>query len=134
MPLTEVYGMSETTGPHCCGTVRSNRLTSVGCVDQYNRSKIVLKQSDGAGELCIFGRHVFMGYLNNKDKTAEAFDNEGWLHTGDLGKIDSEGYLYITGRLKVNNICLYNYKYQRLMEHLGNNNNSWWRKCGSCAY
>ena len=41
-----------------------------------------------------------MGFLNNYEKTKETFDDEGWLHTGDIAKIDSNGYLFITGRLK----------------------------------
>lgn len=100
LPLTEVYGMSETTGPHSIGSSWANRMTSVGCIDQYNRSKIVNKNSKDSGELCIYGRHLFMGYLNNVEKTKETYDDQGWLHTGDIAKIDTEGYLYITGRLK----------------------------------
>jgi len=46
------------------------------------------------------GRHVFMGYLDMEDKTKEAIDEEGWLHTGDIGRKDPYGYLYITGRIK----------------------------------
>jgi len=92
--------MSETTGPHGVGLSWANRVTSVGPIDQFNRSKIVNKGEDDSGELCIYGRHVFMGYLNSREKTEETFDADGWLHTGDIGKIDSDGYLYITGRLK----------------------------------
>jgi long-chain-fatty-acid--CoA ligase ACSBG len=92
--------MSETTGPHGVGLCWANRVTSVGPIDQFNRSKIVNKGEDDSGELCIYGRHVFMGYLNSREKTEETFDADGWLHTGDIGKIDSDGYLYITGRLK----------------------------------
>ena len=92
--------MSETTGPHGVGLCWANRVTSVGPIDQFNRSKIVNKGEDDSGELCIYGRHVFMGYLNSREKTEETFDSDGWLHTGDIGKIDSDGYLYITGRLK----------------------------------
>lgn len=55
---------------------------------------------DGNGEICFAGRHVFMGYLNMDDKTKEAIDNDGWLHSGDLGKHDPDGFLYITGRIK----------------------------------
>jgi len=46
------------------------------------------------------GRHVFMGYLNMPDKTKETFDEEGCLHSGDIGRKDPYGYLYITGRIK----------------------------------
>ncbi len=41
-----------------------------------------------------------MGYLNNEEKTKEAIDDEGWLHSGDIGKIDKNGFLFITGRIK----------------------------------
>lgn len=52
------------------------------------------------GEICFWGRHVFMGYLNMPEKTEEALDSEGWLHSGDLGKLDQKGFLFITGRIK----------------------------------
>ncbi|XP_026546771.1 long-chain-fatty-acid--CoA ligase ACSBG2-like [Notechis scutatus] len=55
---------------------------------------------EGVGEVCFAGRHVFMGYLNMEDKTKEAVDSEGWLHSGDLGRYDEDGFLYITGRIK----------------------------------
>ena len=48
----------------------------------------------------MYGRHVFMGYLNNEKKTKEAIDDEGWLHSGDIGKVDSDGFIFITGRIK----------------------------------
>lgn len=54
------------------------------------------------GEICMRGRHVFMGYLDEAKKTEEALDNEGWLHSGDIGKIDEKELLHITGRIKVN--------------------------------
>lgn len=62
--------------------------------------------SDGNGEICFSGRHIFMGYLNMEDKTKEAIDEEGWLHSGDLGKHDNNGFLYITGRIKGNTSSL----------------------------
>jgi len=48
----------------------------------------------------MHGRHIFMGYLNNEQETREALGDDGWLYTGDVGKLDDDGYLSITGRLK----------------------------------
>lgn len=56
--------------------------------------------NDGIGEVCMWGRHVFMGYLERQEETMEAIDEEGWLHSGDLGRMDNQGFLYITGRIK----------------------------------
>lgn len=56
--------------------------------------------SDGIGEVCMWGRHVFMGYLDKQEETMEVIDEEGWLHSGDLGIMDNQGFLYITGRIK----------------------------------
>lgn len=64
------------------------------------KTKLHNPDEDGVGEICFWGRHVFMGYLNMADKTEEALDSEGWLHSGDLGKQDQKGFLYITGRIK----------------------------------
>ncbi|XP_019861925.1 PREDICTED: long-chain-fatty-acid--CoA ligase ACSBG2-like [Amphimedon queenslandica] len=54
----------------------------------------------GDGEICFRGRNIFMGYLDNEEKTKEALDDEGWLHSGDIGRVDEEGFYYITGRKK----------------------------------
>ena len=54
----------------------------------------------GAGELCMRGRNVFMGYLGAAEKTREAFDADGWHHSGDVGTVDEEGFYTITGRIK----------------------------------
>lgn len=51
--------------------------------------------------MCLFGRHIFMGYLGLPDKTASTLDEEGWLHSGDIAQIDDKGYVVITGRIKV---------------------------------
>lgn len=64
------------------------------------RYKMTNVDSEGTGEICFWGRNVFMGFLNMEDKTRDALDEDGWLHSGDLGKIDEEGFLYITGRKK----------------------------------
>lgn len=52
----------------------------------------------GEGEVCMGGRHIFMGYLNEPEKTEETKDKNGWLHSGDLGKFNSNGILSITGK------------------------------------
>lgn len=51
--------------------------------------------------MCIYGRHVCMGYLGLSDKTSSTIDSEGWLHSGDIAQIDKKGYVAITGRIKV---------------------------------
>ena len=53
--------------------------------------KIEKPNENGEGEICFRGRHVFMGYLNDEEKTKEAIDEEGWLHSGDIGRVDQDG-------------------------------------------
>ncbi|XP_033941383.1 long-chain-fatty-acid--CoA ligase ACSBG1 isoform X1 [Pseudochaenichthys georgianus] len=98
--LYEAYGMSESTGPHFMSGPRAYKLPSCGKVVPGCRYKMVDIDSEGTGEICFWGRNIFMGFLNMEDQTREALDEDGWLHSGDLGKIDEEGFLYITGRIK----------------------------------
>ncbi|XP_036454558.1 long-chain-fatty-acid--CoA ligase ACSBG2-like [Colossoma macropomum] len=98
--LLEGYGMSESTGPHTMSCTNCFQIMSCGKVIPGCKTKLVKPDADGNGEVCFWGRHVFMGYLNMPDKTEEALDSEGWLHSGDLGKHDKNGFLYITGRIK----------------------------------
>ena len=91
--------MSESTGGITVGNPQNNRCGSTGLLNEYHSIKLIAKDADGFGEISINGRSVYMGYLNDENKTVESFNEEGWLRTGDLGKID-EGFLYITGRLK----------------------------------
>lgn len=58
------------------------------------------QNKEGLGEVCMWGRHVFMGYLNREEATLEALDEDGWLHSGDIGRLDGQDFLYITGRIK----------------------------------
>jgi long-chain-fatty-acid--CoA ligase ACSBG len=99
IPLCEAYGLSETTGPHSNGYVSLNRIGSIGPVGNVNETKIVNKEADGSGEICMYGRHIFMGYLNAEQKTKESIDEEGWFRSGDVAKIE-DGFAYITGRIK----------------------------------
>lgn len=100
MKLLEGYGLSETTAGAICNAPKEIRLGSVGKV--LTKVDVEIKNQDekGIGEICCRGRMVFMGYLNDIEKTLEAFDKDGWFHTGDLGYLDDEGFLFITGRSK----------------------------------
>uniref|UniRef100_A0A8C8RMW9 Long-chain-fatty-acid--CoA ligase ACSBG2 n=1 Tax=Pelusios castaneus TaxID=367368 RepID=A0A8C8RMW9_9SAUR len=100
IPVYELYGMSESSGPHTISLPDSFRVTSCGKEITGCRTMIYKPDNEGNGEICFSGRHIFMGYLNMEDKTKEAVDEEGWLHSGDLGKHDKNGFLYITGRIK----------------------------------
>lgn len=98
--LYEAYGMSETSGPHVMSGPHTHRFQCCGKAVPGCQMKLVNKDPDGCGEICFWGRTVFMGYLNMEDKTRDVFDEDGWLHSGDIGKIDSEGFLQVTGRIK----------------------------------
>ncbi|NXC41028.1 ACBG2 ligase, partial [Penelope pileata] len=100
IPVYELYGMSESSGPHTVSLPQAFKLTSCGKEMTGCRTLIHKPDADGTGEICFSGRHIFMGYLNMEEKTKEAIDEEGWLHSGDLGKCDKDGFLYITGRIK----------------------------------
>lgn len=93
--LYELYGMSESTGPVSVSTFEQFRFATTGrCIKGAE-----LKIADD-GEVLARGRHIFMGYLNDPKATQEVLDSDGWLHSGDIGVIDSDGYLSITGRKK----------------------------------
>ncbi|NXX13544.1 ACBG2 ligase, partial [Podargus strigoides] len=100
IPVLELYGMSESSGPHTVSLPHAFKLTSCGKEILGCRTLIHKPDRDGIGEICFSGRHIFMGYLNSEDKTREAIDEDGWLHSGDLGKHDKDGFLFITGRIK----------------------------------
>uniref|UniRef100_A0A4W6EDE8 long-chain-fatty-acid--CoA ligase n=1 Tax=Lates calcarifer TaxID=8187 RepID=A0A4W6EDE8_LATCA len=100
LPLMELYGMSESSGPHTVSVNNAYCITSCGKVMPGCKTRLDNPDKDGNGEICFWGRNVFMGYLNMPDKTAEALDQDGWLHSGDLGRHDQREFLYITGRIK----------------------------------
>jgi long-chain-fatty-acid--CoA ligase ACSBG len=76
------------------------RSTSVGLEISGCTTKLDNPDKDGNGEVCMNGRNIFMGYLNEEAKTKEVFDDEGYIRSGDIGKRDDDGFLYITGRIK----------------------------------
>ena len=75
-----------------CSCFAGNYKTgSTGKVMAGAEMKIENPNANGDGEICFRGRHVFMGYLNEERKTKEAIDEDGWLHSGDIGRVDRDG-------------------------------------------
>ena len=95
IPLFELYGMSETTGPATTNLPGAFRLGSVG--KALPGVEVELAEDD---ELLMRGGVITEGYYKLPDDTAEAFDSEGWLHSGDLARIDDDGFVWIVGRKK----------------------------------
>ncbi|XP_078530567.1 long-chain-fatty-acid--CoA ligase ACSBG2-like [Lissotriton helveticus] len=100
LPVMELFGLSEDSTPHTVSVRSAFRMTSCGKTLPGCRSRIHMPDKEGNGELYIWGRHVFMGYLNMVDKTNESLNKDGWLLSGDIGKFDSDGFFYLTGRIK----------------------------------
>ncbi|MBN1576256.1 MAG: AMP-binding protein [Chitinispirillaceae bacterium] len=98
--IVEGYGLTETFGPITVCPGEHPRLGSVGPVLPENELRIIDPDSSGIGEVLLRGTCVFKGYHNNEELTREVIDADGWFHTGDLGKVDSNGYLYLSGRKK----------------------------------
>ncbi|XP_055094229.1 long-chain-fatty-acid--CoA ligase ACSBG2 isoform X3 [Symphalangus syndactylus] len=80
--------------------VNSKKMLGCGKILTGCKNMLFQQNKDGIGELCLWGRHIFMGYLESETETTEAIDDEGWLHSGDLGQLDSLDFLYVTGRIK----------------------------------
>jgi long-chain acyl-CoA synthetase len=95
MPLYELYGQSECTGAATSNTSEQRKLFSVG--RPIPRTEVRLSED---GEVLIRGPHVFLGYLKDREATAAALTADGWLQTGDVGRIDRDGFLHITDRKK----------------------------------
>lgn len=100
MRMLDAYGMTETSTVHLMMPPDGKTLESLGQSLPGFKTKIVNANESGHGEICMRGRDIFMGYLNDEEKTKEAIDDEGWLHSGDVGKMDEDGFVYLTGRIK----------------------------------
>lgn len=98
--IIEGYGITE-----CSPLVAVNRpskikLKSVGTPVDGCQVKIDVTNDDGSGEILVKGENVMLGYYNNPEANADVFTDDGWFRTGDIGYMDKDGYIYITGRKK----------------------------------
>ena len=95
LPMIQGYGMTETAAPFTVTRVNDNKIGTVGQPAPGSSVRIA-----DDGEVQVRGANVFRGYHNLPEKTAETFTADGWLKTGDLGSLDEDGRLMITGRKK----------------------------------
>ncbi|HWW49564.1 MAG TPA: AMP-binding protein [Xanthobacteraceae bacterium] len=107
--ITIAYGMTETSPVSCQSTTDApldKRVSSVGTVHPHIEIKIIdpatgsVLPAGETGELCTRGYSVMRGYWGDEAKTQEVLDRDGWMHTGDLGVINPDGYVNIVGRIK----------------------------------
>ena len=97
--LVQGYGLTETSPVVAIGTNKYYRTGSVGKTIPSVKAKIVDANSEGIGELAVMGPNVMLEYFENKEATKKAI-KDGWFYTGDLARIDEDGYIYICGRKK----------------------------------
>lgn len=95
VPLFEGWGMTETSGGGSFNTPSAFRIGTIGRPIPVNEMKL-----SAQGEILVRGPNVIMGYLNQPEQTRETIDSEGWLHTGDVGQVDADGYYRIVDRIK----------------------------------
>jgi long-chain-fatty-acid--CoA ligase ACSBG len=96
IPIMEIYGMSESVALGTFNYIDNWKPSTVGKKGEGT----VFKNDPLTGEICWKGRNIFMGYMGMEDKTMEAIDEEGYLHSGDIGEFDEDGFMRITGRIK----------------------------------
>lgn len=104
-PILEGYGLTECSPIIACNTYENLKNGTVGKLAPH--TEMVLMTVDGRqaargepGEICVKGPQVMQRYWDNPDETAKVFDADGWLHTGDVGVVDEEGFLTIVDRIK----------------------------------
>lgn len=94
------YGITECSPLISCNRNKFQKKGSVGVPILGSEIKIKDPDENGEGEICVKGPHVMLGYYKNPEATEAAFDDDGYFKTGDYGRLDEDGWLYITGRLK----------------------------------
>ena len=105
LPIAEGYGLSETSPAVFLTTHGKERVGSVGNILPEEEVKLVDAEGNEVpvgepGEVLVRGGNVMLGYWKNPEATKAAFDEDGWLHTGDVAKCDADGYYYIVDRIK----------------------------------
>lgn len=98
--LLQGYGLTESSPVIAAETPKNRRIGSIGKKLPSVEVKIENPDEDGVGELLAKGPNIMIGYYENEEATKSTLDKDGWLHTGDLAKIDKDGYIYISGRKK----------------------------------
>jgi len=98
--ILQGYGLTETSGAATVTRFEDNKIGSVGTPLNGVEVKISDPNEEGIGEVLIRGTTVMSGYYENPEANREAFTSDGWFRSGDLGRLDSEGHLYIAGRKK----------------------------------
>ncbi len=98
--LYQGYGLTESSPVIASEDDKYRRLGSIGKAFPSLDAKVIDENEEGVGELVAKGPSIMIGYYNNDEATKEAIDDEKWLHTGDLAKIDEDGYIFIVGRKK----------------------------------
>ncbi len=98
--IIQGYGLTETSGAVTATRFEDNVVGSVGVAVNHAEIKLGELNAEGAGEVLIKGKMVFSGYYQNPEATKEAFTEDGWFKSGDLGKLDKNGHLFIVGRSK----------------------------------
>ena len=98
--VAQGYGLTETSPVVSAEFTKKKKIGSIGKKMPSVEVKIDEPDAEGVGELLVKGDSVMLGYYNNDEANAESFTEDGWFRTGDLAKIDKDGYIYISGRKK----------------------------------
>ena len=94
------YGLTECSPIVICNSDKQGKHASIGRPIPNVEAKLVNCDENGIGELCVKGPMIMLGYYKNEEATNAVFDYDGWFHTGDLARVDDDGYYYICGRSK----------------------------------
>ena len=98
--MVQGYGLTESSPVIAVEDDKYKKIGSIGKALPTLDVKIDKPNEEGIGELLVKGPTIMLGYYENEEATKETIDKEGWLHTGDLAKIDKDGFIFITGRKK----------------------------------